>query len=161
MLDRSLELLQEINKGVSKYLEQRKTTFPRFFFLSNKEILSILSETRDPTKLQPYLRNIFEGIDHVEFNDIHSIQAVISPLGERIQLSFPIQPREAKGCVEKWMCDLQNQMITTVQDLIASCNENFKRNEWVTDWPCQIVLTVAMIIWTADIQEAMKGITTH
>ena len=160
MLNKSLQLLEEINKGISQYLDQRKLVFPRFFFLSNKDILTILSETRDPTKVQPYLSNIFEGIHHVEFNEIHSIQAILSPLGERIQLSFPIQPREAKGCVEKWLYDLQNQMFTTVQDLVASSNENynsFRRNEWVTEWPCQIVLTVALTIWTADIQEAMKG----
>ena len=74
VLDRSIELLEEINCGLQKYLEQRKIVFPRFFFLSNKEILQILSETKDPTKVQPFLRNIFEGIHRVEFNDIQAIQ---------------------------------------------------------------------------------------
>ena len=160
MLNKCLELLEEINVGITSYLDQRKVVFPRFFFLSNREILTILSETRDPIKVQPYLRNIFEGIHHVEFNDIHSIQAIISSLGERVQLSYAIHPREAKGCVEKWLSDLQNQMVSTIQDLMAASNENynsFRRSEWVTEWPCQIVLTVALLIWTADIQEAMKG----
>ena len=74
VLDRSIELLEEIKCGLQKYLEQRKIVFPRFFFLSNKEILQILSETKDPTKVQPFLRNIFEGIHRVEFNDIQAIQ---------------------------------------------------------------------------------------
>ena len=125
MLNRSLELLREINLGLSKYLDQRKFVFPRFFFLSNKEILQVLSETRDPTKVQPFLRNIFEGIHRVEFNDIQSIQALVSPLGERIPLSYPIQPRESKGCVEKWLNDLQSQMINTIQDLILASNEGY------------------------------------
>ena len=160
MLERCLDLLQEINVGLSKYLDQRKFVFPRFFFLSNKEILQVLSETRDPTKVQPFLRNIFEGIHRVEFNDIQSIQALVSPLGERIPLSYPIQPRESKGCVEKWLNDLQSQMINTVQDLIVSSNEGYsglRRADWVTEWPCQVVLTVALLTWTADITEAMKG----
>ena len=160
LLIKSLKLLEEINVGLTSYLDQRKIVFPRFFFLSNKQILSILSESRDPTKVQPYLKNIFEGIHHVEFNDIHAIQAMISSLGERIQLSYAIQPREAKGCVEKWLYDLQVQMVTTMQDIMSTSQENyngFKRNEWVTEWPCQIVLTVALLVWTADIQEAMKG----
>ena len=132
LLTKSLKLLDEINVGIISYLDQRKIVFPRFFFLSNKQILSILSESRDPTKVQPFMKNIFEGIYHVEFNDIHSIQAMISTLGERIQLSYSIQPREAKGCVEKWLYDLQIQMVTTMQDLMSSSHENyngFKRNE--------------------------------
>ena len=87
--------------SAQRYLENRKLVFPRFFFLSNKEILSILSETRDPTKVQPFLRNIFEGVQSLEFTDIQAIQAVLSPQGERLALSFPIQPREAKGCVDR------------------------------------------------------------
>ena len=160
MLNRNLELLQEINLGLSNYLDQRKFVFPRFFFLSNKEILQVLSETRDPSKVQPFLRNIFSGIQRVEFNDIQSIQALLSPLGERIQLSYPIQPRESKGCVERWLHDLQTQMVNTIQDLILASNETYsglRRAEWVTEWPCQVVLTVALTTWTKDIIEAMKG----
>ena len=115
MLQRSLELLKEISIGLSRYLEHRKLVFPRFFFLSNKEILQIVSETRDPTKVQPFLRNIFEGIHSLEFTDLQAIQAVVSPQGERIALSFPIQPREAKGCVDKWLAELSQQMVATIE----------------------------------------------
>ena len=40
----------------------------------------------------------------------NTLQAIVSPLGERISLSTPIQPREAKGCVEKWLSELQGQV---------------------------------------------------
>ena len=115
MLQRSLELLKDISVGLSRYLEHRKLVFPRFFFLSNKEILQIVSETRDPTKVQPFLRNIFEGIQSLEFTDLQAIQAVVSPQGERISLSFPIQPREAKGCVDRWLAELSQQMVATME----------------------------------------------
>ena len=60
-------LLDQIQKCLEQYLESKRAVFPRFYFLSNDELLEILAQTRNPLAVQPHLRKCFDAISSLEF----------------------------------------------------------------------------------------------
>jgi len=79
----------------------------RFYFLSNDELLEILAETKDPLKVQPFLKKIFEGIHGIQFEKNLDVTAMISEEGEKIDFIKPFNPKDAMGSVEKWLTQVR------------------------------------------------------
>lgn len=153
-------LLEDIQKGLNKYLEVKRLFFPRFFFLSNDELLEILSETKDPTRVQPHLKKCFEGIARLTFDEQQRIVAMVSSEQEEVRLNKALVPADAKGRVEQWLHEVGQGMVDSLHKLTADSVAAYNqapRTQWVQDWPGQVVLATTSIYWTRQVEEAFNA----
>ncbi|CAM6109105.1 unnamed protein product [Calypogeia fissa] len=152
--------LDVIQAGLNDYLETKRLAFPRFYFLSNDELLEILAETKDPLRVQPFLKKIFEGIHLIEFTKNLFIVAMMSEEGERVEFDMIINPKAAQGAVEKWFTQVEQTMKTSLRYVLTRAFKAYagsKREEWLLNWPGQIAICVSQMYWTAEVAQSIRS----
>ena len=149
--------LEMIQKELSNYLEKKRERFARFYFLSDDELLEILSQTKEPTAVQPHLRKVFENIHSIEFDENKTIHAMFSAEKERIGFIRVINP--VSKSVEDWMNEVEEDMKDSVREVLLNCVEDYNnvhRKNWVLAHPGQCILNGSQIHWTYEVEEAIN-----
>jgi hypothetical protein len=86
-----------------KYFQEKRSVFPRFYFLGDDDLLEILGQSTKEQVIQAHLKKLFAGIHSVVFDDdSKTIMAMKSLEGEVVQLSKPVkltQKVEVGPCV--------------------------------------------------------------
>ncbi|XP_014471742.1 PREDICTED: dynein heavy chain 12, axonemal [Dinoponera quadriceps] len=157
-------IMERVNNGVLNYLEKKRLFFPRFFFLSNDDMLEILSETKEPLRVQPHLKKCFEGINRLGFDKDLEIYCMFSDDKEEVPMQEVISTAAARGCVERWLLQVEKQMLISVREEIYLSYLEYElkeRVEWVVLWPGMVVLCVAQIYWSLDVHSCLVGRATH
>ncbi|XP_044766447.1 dynein axonemal heavy chain 6 [Coccinella septempunctata] len=190
ILQKNNTLLEQIMKCLESYLETKRVAFPRFYFLSNDELLDILAQTRNPHAVQPHLRKCFDAIAKLEFGvkeeDIPvtksklklsasanlkksksgmvlttDIMAMLSPEGERVPLTKGLK---ARGNVEDWLGKVEEAMVTSLRRIMKAALGDYQvrqRTDWVTRHPSQIVLAVSQIMWAKGVHDILDAKDEH
>uniref|UniRef100_A0A3P8VN13 Dynein axonemal heavy chain 2 n=1 Tax=Cynoglossus semilaevis TaxID=244447 RepID=A0A3P8VN13_CYNSE len=150
--------LEEIQKALDMYLETKRQIFPRFYFLSNDDVLEILGQSQNPSAMQPHLKKCFDNIKSLRIEKVGSKSDAIgmySADGEYVEL-MQLVP------IDKpiWLCDVEKIMRGTLKDCLNDCLVALKRmtdqrDKWVKDWPGQMLITASQIQWTSDVTKAL------
>ena len=123
----------------------------RFYFLSNDELLEILSKTKEPERIQPHLRKCFDGISRLLFNSDHEIEAMISNENEIVKFRERIVPAKSKGMVELWMSEVDDAMKDALVHLTFMAIQEWKDHpnlQYFESFPGQCILCACFINFT-------------
>lgn len=146
--------LEKIQKSLEDFLEQKRIAFPRLYFLSNDELLDLISKSKDPNCIQPYLPKLFDGVYSIETaleNHIPCAMAVFSNNGEKLNL----RPVKFRVNIELWLLSIEEQIIRTLKNEMKNAKVKFHemvREDWISIQHAQIAAAITQAEWTSRIE---------
>ncbi|KAG5504844.1 hypothetical protein GH5_05475 [Leishmania sp. Ghana 2012 LV757] len=167
-MNSDLELIQRSLEG---FLEDRRRCFPRFYFLSNDDLLEILGHVKNPEKVQPHLCKCFEGLYRLTLkagrNNRIFAEGMSAADGEEVPFSPPLQVDGLP--VEAWLHRVEMKMRETMQSCLNTTLKDLQDNvytprrpinrdrlrQWVGQHEGQALITAACMNWTFQTEIAI------
>ncbi|XP_043931285.1 dynein axonemal heavy chain 11-like [Protopterus annectens] len=154
-----LEILQQrltmCEKSLAEYLETKRLTFPRFYFVSAMDLLEIISKGTQPKQITRHLLKLFDNVADLQVEHINEGEQIAlgmySKEGEYVQFSNPFT---CDGQAEHWLSLLEETMRAAVREEImdaVAAYEDKPRDQWLFDYPAQVALTGSQIWWATDV----------
>ncbi|KAF4011790.1 hypothetical protein G4228_003492 [Cervus hanglu yarkandensis] len=156
------EGLEKCQKSLNDYLDSKRNAFPRFFFISDDELLSILGNS-DPLCVQEHMIKMYDNIALLRFHDGDSgeklVSAMISAEGEVMEFRKIIR---AEGRVEDWMTAVLNEMrrtnrLITKEAIFRYC-EDKSRVDWMLMYQGMVVLAASQVWWTWEVEDVFRKV---
>lgn len=163
LLERQDSSMGTVQKALGEYLEKQRQIFPRFYFVNNDDLVEIIGNSNEPTKIFPYFIKMFAAINAVQLvmKSESSTEAVamISREGELVQLSVPV---DASGGVKEWLTELQHGMIKTLAETLDRAVANIPSDldhliSWVSEFPAQVVILSCQVAWCDMIESSLQS----
>lgn len=147
------EQLETCQKSLSEYLDTKRNAFPRFFFISDDELLSILG-TSDPTSVQEHMLKLFDNCAQLKFGrGAKAVLGMTSAEGESFDFKTAVQ---VEGAVESWMTAVEAEMRKTLHTIVKEgvfYYASTSRSDWILQNLGMTTLVGSAIWWTWETED--------
>ena len=93
-----VDQLQRCQKSLNEFLEEKRSLFPRFYFIGDDDLLEILGQATNPNVIQSHLKKLFAGIHSVQFDEdskhimaMKSLDGEVVPLKKKVQITPEVE----------------------------------------------------------------------
>lgn len=113
--------LEDIQKSLDTYLETKRGIFPRFYFLSNDDLLEILGNSKQPMLVQPHLKKCFDNIKSL---DMAKVVRVMFTCFKYNSIALDInkikfKKKRIERCPDNWSISALEGMYILVIEVVA------------------------------------------
>ncbi|KAL7038933.1 hypothetical protein ACKWTF_009751 [Chironomus riparius] len=166
-LERLADLLGKIQKALGEYLERERTSFPRFYFVGDEDLLEIIGNSKNVGRLQKHFKKMFAGIASILLNeDSTVILGIASREGEEVQFIRPVSTIDHPK-INEWLTMVEKEMRFSLASFLAQAVSDIKQfkegqidpqkfMEWCDKYHAQIVVLAAQILWSEDVESALQ-----
>ncbi|KAJ8935144.1 hypothetical protein NQ314_012962 [Rhamnusium bicolor] len=164
-LERLADLLGKIQKALGEYLERERTSFPRFYFVGDEDLLEIIGNSKNIARLQKHFKKMFAGVASILLNEDNTvITGIASREGEEVVFGNPVSTVEHPK-INEWLTLVEKEMRVTLASNLTQAVQDIKQfkdgidpklyMEWVDKYQAQIVVLAAQIFWSEDVEAAL------
>jgi dynein heavy chain len=160
-----LELLQTLSKdlestqkSLSDYLESKRNAFPRFFFISDEELLSILG-SHDPRNVQEHIIKMFDNVLKLTFGTGRKEKMVVGMASAEDELLEFRSAVPVEGRVEQWMDAVTNEMKRTnriIHKEAVFYYPSMERVPWLRQYQGMVGLAGSQVWWTFQVEDTFR-----
>ena len=141
--------LERCQKSLNEYLDFKRNAFPRFFFISDDELLSILGSS-EPSAIQEHMIKTFDNVASLRLvkvsDNLTQAQSMISAENEEMPFK---QSVNAEGQVEEWMTKVLEEMRRTNKMITKEAVYYYRfrktRVGWMYNYQGMVVLAANQI----------------
>jgi dynein heavy chain, axonemal len=158
------EGLDKCQKSLNDYLDLKRQIFPRFYFISTEELLSILGSERKDC-VQEHMIKMFDNIKSLVLSKSamgeHVATAMVSSEGETMHFKNHVK---TDGRVEDWMNEVlqemrfSNRFITKKAIFDYGKNKEVSRPDWIMMYQGMICLAANQVWWTSEVEEVFRKV---
>lgn len=173
-VQRNLEWLADqltaTQKALGEYLERERSSFPRFYFVGDEDLLEIIGNSNNISRLQKHFKKMFSGVASIILNaDNTLIEGVCSREGEELRFVTPVSVKENPK-INVWLQLTEKEIRSTLACLLAKAvvdmsrfkGGNFSPEDylkWLDTYQAQIAVLAAVITWSESVEHALTSIS--
>lgn len=169
-LERLADLLSKIQKALGEYLERERSSFPRFYFVGDEDLLEIIGNSKDILRIMKHLKKMFAGISTIMLDeDLTQIQGMASREGEEIRFPEPIMLKDYPK-INDWLAKLEGMMRLSLATLLTEAVTELQSfygsgpkvevdqlMSWLERYPAQLVTLAIQIAWTSSVETSLEA----
>lgn len=170
-LERLADLLGKIQKALGEYLERERSSFPRFYFVGDEDLLEIIGNSKNISRLQKHFKKMFAGVASIILNeDSTQVLGLTSKEGEEVRFYSPVSIKENPK-INEWLTLIEREMRISLGKILSEAVAgitSFKQGKinkqdymnWLDLYQAQIIILAFQISWSESIETALNQIQT-